>query len=154
MQTQAIIPVLKFIGYNKGLFDLGSIAAQLGMFPDHVRMIVTDAEVFGSTGFKLQDFQIMKLLEMGERLGVIHKGTEFEVVPVQAEITIHEQQPPTEDFLNTYIKPRLAEAMGLEMLKRGLIDFKVIPWQQVTQKMPGFDRDWQLKAALKALKEK
>lgn len=152
MQTQAIIPVLKFFGRNKSIMDLGSIAAQLGMHPDNVRLLVMDAEIHGKVIAALADFQIIQLLQWGERLGVIHKGTEFEILPVQGEFTICEDQPATAEFI-AYAKNHLAQKIGAELHKQGLISFDVLAWQQVQQKNP-HGRDWQVKAKLQALKEK
>jgi hypothetical protein len=151
MQTSSIIPVLAFLGRNKSFIDLGNVAAVLGMFPDHLRVLVMDAEMKHPISLKIHDWQIRELLKIGERLGVIHAGTEFEIVPVQGEFNVHEQQQPTEDFL-AYSKEHLAQKLGSHLLDNGLISFEVIPWQQVKQKNE-WDRCWQLKASLKSLKE-
>jgi hypothetical protein len=152
MRTQVIIPVLAFIGRNKAVFDLHNLAAIIKMGPDKLRLLIMDAEMNQPLSMDLHDFQIIELLKLGERLGVIHKGTEFEVLPVRGEMRVYEEQKPTEEFL-AYAKRKIAEKIGVHMIEKGIITFDIIPHQHVKQRDP-IDRHWQIEGKLQALKEK
>jgi hypothetical protein len=153
MKMQAIIPVLNFINKNRVLMNLDVIAAKLRLHITVIQGILIDAELGPHIGYKLEDWQVATLLDMGVQLGVIHGGTEYEIVPVQAEITMHESYKPENAEIMETAKRVLAEKIGFYLVENNLIGFETIPSHFVQQRNV-WDHDWKLNAKIKVLKEK
>jgi hypothetical protein len=88
MKINAVIPVLKFISLNRRYFSLERLALTLGINQHEFQTWVCYAEIDRFFSIDIPDAEFLAIKQLGTDLGILHSGTDFEIVPLQGLVNV------------------------------------------------------------------